>query len=314
MDNKKDIFYKTNGLVERQEGGGIVGGATSENTNSSFNGDVPENIQTSNFSNFLNKKIERLATALYMVTSFLSDREPIKWNLRDRNIVLLSGINNAHGNTSSEVENIFADYSHTIDEIISMLEISVASKLISEMNFSILKNEYTSLKTTIDSREHLKAKTGKFTFSTDFFRQKDTQIGEVKDINKKDKSEIRKENNYNESRASIKDIDKGQALLQKMSFVSKRQKEDVQFSNETTVRKNVALSRSTAQGIKKNKTDRKSSILKLFKKGKELTIKDISCDMFGCSEKTIQRELLSLVADGLLNKKGERRWSRYSLK
>ena len=62
------------------------------------------------------------------------------------------------------------------------------------------------------------------------------------------------------------------------------------------------------------KGDRRDAILKLFKKGQELMIKDISLNVRGCSEKTIQRELLALVAGGVLNKRGERRWSRYSLK
>jgi len=34
----------------------------------------------------------------------------------------------------------------------------------------------------------------------------------------------------------------------------------------------------------------------------------------GVSEKTVQRELLTLISRGILRKEGERRWSRYSLK
>lgn len=42
-------------------------------------------------------------------------------------------------------------------------------------------------------------------------------------------------------------------------------------------------------------------------------IKDISTLVHGVSEKTIQRELSSLVADGRVAKKGERRWTTYAL-
>jgi len=66
--------------------------------------------------------------------------------------------------------------------------------------------------------------------------------------------------------------------------------------------------------IKAGKTNRKDNIIKLFKKGEDLMIKDISHKISDCSEKTIQRELIALVAAGVLKKKGERRWSRYSLK
>ena len=42
-------------------------------------------------------------------------------------------------------------------------------------------------------------------------------------------------------------------------------------------------------------------------------IKDVSPLIKGCSEKTIQRELLSMVKSGILKKEGEKRWSKYSL-
>lgn len=65
--------------------------------------------------------------------------------------------------------------------------------------------------------------------------------------------------------------------------------------------------------IQGNKTDRSQVILSMLGGGAELTIKDITAHLKGISEKTVQRELLSMVAKGILKKKGERRWSRYSL-
>lgn len=62
-----------------------------------------------------------------------------------------------------------------------------------------------------------------------------------------------------------------------------------------------------------SKAQRSVQVISLFKPGVELTIKDISSHLKDVSEKTIQRELLSLVFKGMLRKKGERRWSRYSL-
>ena len=42
-----------------------------------------------------------------------------------------------------------------------------------------------------------------------------------------------------------------------------------------------------------------------------VSIKDISSAFTDCGEKTIQRELNSLVAKGLVHKIGAKRWSRY---
>jgi predicted HTH transcriptional regulator len=59
--------------------------------------------------------------------------------------------------------------------------------------------------------------------------------------------------------------------------------------------------------------DRRKIILALIKQKPSLTVKDIAKSIPGVSEKTIQRELLAMVAESILVKRGERRWSTYSL-
>jgi predicted HTH transcriptional regulator len=59
--------------------------------------------------------------------------------------------------------------------------------------------------------------------------------------------------------------------------------------------------------------DRRKIVLALIKQKPALTVKDISKSIPGVSEKTIQRELFAMVADGILTKRGDRRWSTYSL-
>ena len=59
--------------------------------------------------------------------------------------------------------------------------------------------------------------------------------------------------------------------------------------------------------------DRQESVLSVIREKGEASIKDISTLIRGVSEKTIQRELSALVGTGKVVKKGERRWSVYSL-
>ncbi len=66
-----------------------------------------------------------------------------------------------------------------------------------------------------------------------------------------------------------------------------------------------------AVAVKKN--TRQSIIINLLKRKRDVMIKDISPLIEGVSEKTIQRELLSMVDQGIVRKEGEKRWSRYSL-
>jgi hypothetical protein len=57
---------------------------------------------------------------------------------------------------------------------------------------------------------------------------------------------------------------------------------------------------------------RTSLILEFVRKHKNVSIKDIAKVIKGFSEKTIQRELGTLIQQGLVEKRGERRWSIYS--
>lgn len=59
---------------------------------------------------------------------------------------------------------------------------------------------------------------------------------------------------------------------------------------------------------------RTKNILDLIQSKGNVSIKDISTHIKGCSEKTVQRELNMLINKGIVKKTGERRWSRYSLK
>ena len=59
--------------------------------------------------------------------------------------------------------------------------------------------------------------------------------------------------------------------------------------------------------------DRREAVLSVIRNKGRASIKDISTLIRNVSEKTIQRELLALVAAGIVLKQGERRWSTYSL-
>ena len=301
MNNfKKDIRYKTHS----QKGGG--GGLSDINTAAAMHGNVQNNISNNSggaiqFDSFVNDKVKKLTTALYMVTSFLSDNEPIKWKLRERAVALMSDIVNVRMHTTSESENIFAGLVVTIKEIVSLLEVAAAAKLISEMNFTILKREYGALEETLVSPSFEEHRRGQIVFDEGFF----------------DTTHTLPEPEVNDAPA--------------VSVQSPVAPQSVQVSSVSRGGKRRVLGHAAIKDIKDKKTDvaatankerreakrsRREMILALFKenKEKELTIKDISNKITDCSEKTIQRELTALVLEGKVKKKGERRWSRYSLR
>jgi hypothetical protein len=88
---------------------------------------------------------------------------------------------------------------------------------------------------------------------------------------------------------------------------------------------------TSVSGFDVFKKQRRNDIINVIKTlGGNATIKDIKdkaqglpagagsqgkiTSLISCSEKTLQRELVSMVRDGVLNKTGEKRWSRYFLK
>jgi hypothetical protein len=92
----------------------------------------------------------------------------------------------------------------------------------------------------------------------------------------------------------------------------------------TTIKKSHALSfmsdnlslNNTTKNYKndaiiENKNKRQSQILSLINERKSLGIKDIASLFTDISEKTIQRELISLVEAGKITKRGSKRWSIY---
>jgi hypothetical protein len=58
-------------------------------------------------------------------------------------------------------------------------------------------------------------------------------------------------------------------------------------------------------------SSRRGDILAIFNNKERISIKDAVDAIPGVSEKTLQRELLGMVADRVLIKEGERRWSTY---
>ncbi len=264
---------------------------------------------------FSYKKTEKLVTALYMVTNFFSDHEPLKWNLRELAVSLLSlqtSLKEKFLAGKEERDAVLDKIKLSVLEIVSLLEISFFAGYVSEMNFSILKTEFGVLLTEIDTKQKAKFAENKFLFPDNFFlaventsfsNEGDNVEGSTPAVSTTGivSNEIHKDNIKGHSRglSRAKHYYKGQEQSSKTNI------DHVENKNSSD------LDSSNSLDIKKKR--RQDIIMNLLNKKKELIIKDISEVVKDCSEKTIQRELLALVKSGVLNKEGERRWSRYSL-
>jgi hypothetical protein len=231
---------------------------------------------------FANKKTEKIVTALYLVSDCMETDDALKGKLRLLGVELLSDIYKL--STLSPIEkHTYVSISLThIYELLSFIEISYTIGFISEMNTSILKKEFSSLASEL--KDSL-AKDKHFTFTLD------------------------------EKMFKLPETSNAQENSNKFNFMSQSfVKDKASFTNHSSPLQN-SLSFKKANSQVSNladRQDRTNKIMSLIKNKKEVSIKDVSLAFTNCSEKTIQRELNTLVSKGQIKKTGSKRWSRYS--
>ena len=218
---------------------------------------------------YIIQKTQKITSALYLITDLIKDSDAIKWEIREEGISLVSSALMFNTSVPVEKEHAFRLFLLSSEKIISFLNISLISSLISDMNSSIVIHEIESLINFINKEDKNTSLPG-YILSDTFFATDLPDGGLV--VEKKDK-----------------DI-KGQKISSRT----------IGAGDERSVGSSKA-------------GDRKASIINMLKKDSSLTIKDFAKVIKGCSEKTIQRELITLVKQGIVKRLGERRWSTYSL-
>lgn len=96
-------------------------------------------------------------------------------------------------------------------------------------------------------------------------------------------------------------------------FAESGSKVEIPKERKVPVLRKAPENREVAGGGVSYTPSRRERILNVIKDRGEATIKDISTLVTDCSEKTIQRELISLINDNVVHRDGERRWSKYKL-
>lgn len=250
------------------------------------------------------KKCERLATAIYLITNFLSDTEPIKFRLRALSLELVRDASIIKNGSQAVEANVLEALRSNILETLSLLELAFIAGLVSEMNFTILKREYASLRDTLEVKKASRESRTDSILGDNFFRASEPAPSPNLKFNIPYSTQIPKGHSIGQTTTTMSDRNiKGQVVAQKVERTNFGPKVGTQYTPSATPRAITDIA----------KESRRNRILKLVKDNREVTIKDIATHFADLSEKTIQRELVSLVDSGVLKKFGERRWSRYAL-
>lgn len=228
---------------------------------------------------YIMDRAQKLTTALYRVTDLLSDKEPLKWTLRNTAI-------SVHDNLMSvkSIKDKSAPFSSSLNfiyQIVKLLELVSDGACVSNLNFEILKREYLSLRDFVEGRKPEIVQDQPLFLEFPIYEQKAISA------------------NSQTSRLPSRLVQDSQSLK---SFVN-------QSKTTSSVLPAASFSREIAVGSRKDKI-----LQSLQKNGTAKTVNEVALIFKGeASEKSIQRDLLDLVKSGEITALGDKRWRKYAV-
>ena len=297
------------------------------NPNKTFNLETLSFFNSDSYFNFVHKKSERLCMAIYLITDFFPNHDPIKDNMRRGGTDLLNTSLSLITSSSSFRRDILNNISKICIEVISLSKIASNLGMTSIPNHTVLENEIKNFLSVIEERERPSTTGQGFVLNEESINNytKEDRFNDVF------ASDVKEAANVSIPKPSSVDVEKEiEVKKPDINFTkdSDHKKQDSNISkdkeNSTIPRENKRAADTSDSDIKgmgqespfksvMQKNERQQIILGIVRELGETSIKDISDNIKDCSEKTIQRELNTLIYGGVLKKIGERRWSKYVL-
>lgn len=222
--------------------------------------------------------LDAISRALYLVTELIEKNDPLRHSLRTLSVELVLVSDNRHKNEVAQ-------------KLVSLIKIAKETKLISEMNATLILK-------AIDSNM-ISGKDEDAVSVTDVLEGDLMTFGQdIEDI----KQSVPVSSNGHVADHSRNTPRPPVAYKKTVHTIS--DKNDKQVPQQSDKNQSAGLDIGS----------RRKKILEIVKAKGQVTINEFIDEIQGCSSKTIQRELTSLVLSGTLKKAGERRWSKYSLK
>ena len=244
-------------------------------------------------------KTTKLISALYMVTDIMDKEESIRNSLRTLGAEILSDVHYINIQKDA-AKKLFSK----VGEMLSFLEVASLVNMISIMNFSILRAEFLELQKSIREFRSKNEPMGSNVSIEEFLNsvQASDTLESIEEQAKYSKGHDSAVSFRNESKGSL-GVQKASNLLDALSY---------------GVKKSPIEKQSKQNDFGLLKKERRFEIVKALKsEGGWMTISEIKDKGLGvlkeCGYKTLQREVVSMVDDGVLKKQGEKRWSKYSL-
>lgn len=239
----------------------------------------PYNVRSNPFGNNISaekayRRAERIAAALYLLTKHVSDKEPLKNSVRSASQQLLKDILDLRSGFRLDADAAGTSRLHArVRETISLSQLLAIAGYISRENADMVTRALEELSQFVDV-----SGTTQLAERITFTRE-DLLIDQT----------IRMPARHQDSPAGKPHaVSGGQITPEKDSQTDKG-----------------------PHVPKGSMSSRKAAILDVLRDGKKMGIRDIASFIVGVSEKTVQRELVALILEGVLKKEGKKRWSRY---
>lgn len=254
----------------------------------------------------VSKKAEKITTALYMVTDLISPEDPMRHKIRQNSLLILSETRALSYAVSGDIYFHLARVIARAWEVVSLMEVSVVVGFISDMNYTVLKNALVDFISDLRNRQRIEGfnnirdmkwnegQAANLHLKSDFFKLGENDIQNIKDeAGKGEPGEFEKIEKLESKR-----------IVHGQSFYKGHSKEMMSD-------RKVSYEKSKIDESAPKTDERKQKILSLVSEKKDISIADIVSFFKEYSQKTIQRDLATLVEAGKIKRTGEKRWSRY---
>lgn len=299
---------------------------------------------------YIKDRAQKITEALYRVTDLFPEQEPLKWLLRKEGVNILNNVIVLESDSPHARVKGLETASQMIPRILCVLELASSGTLISNLNFEVLRREYSSLHDFIKSKREqlIPQPTGLLSAPTKLSGTAPKNIAEKIDNNKlshenpvdtaNDKGHVHhgqyKGHSYGQLNQKNLNVHKNQQIektalpakkietakdvgdsIKKqvtINPVKDRHVKDITGTVDTVI---TTMRRRVSNGIDSEvKLNRQKRILSFIKDNDWVRVGDIA-SIFenSISEKTVQRDLVAMVDFGILRKAGDKRWRRYAL-
>lgn len=260
---------------------------------------------------FAVRKTEKIVTALYLVTDVMDPELPLTRSVRTESLGLLDAcyrVLSSGAMSPDEVARIIVRMEH----VSSLVSIGRITQHISEMNAEVLLSEMGKVvqAVTVELAE-IRSRHASYSAARGGGAAMQPAIPSqvLSDAAFDEMAKTRKRQNDIKTTLTTPINDIG-------AMSNSRR-----FANDTGVSKTTSSESLVSKGSSQKKSsgnavpagDRKQKILDVVTSHKNATMQDIQKFVTECSDKTLQREVLSLIGLGLIRKEGDKRWATYHL-